>query len=217
MKIEKVNDRQIRCILTGEDLAKRQLKLSELAYGTEKARSLFRDMMEQAAFQYGFEADNSPLMIEAIPLSSDSIVLVVTKVDHPEELDTRFSNFAPSVQGSVPQAPADAPKESEAFRQFVFTNRLFAFQTLGDAVRAASMAGGSFTGRSTLYHADSDDLYYLFLTMPDMDTVRRMQNVLAILSEYGTSLKITYASEQHLKEHSRILCENDALSRLAEL
>ena len=115
------------------------------------------------------------------------------------------------------QAPADAPKESEAFRQFVFTNRLFAFQTLGDAVRAASMAGGSFTGRSTLYHADSDDLYYLFLTMPDMDTVRRMQNVLAILSEYGTSLKITYASEQHLKEHSRILCENDALSRLAEL
>ena len=246
MKIEKVNDRQIRCILTGEDLAKRQLKLSELAYGTEKARSLFRDMMEQAAFQYGFEADNSPLMIEAIPLSSDSIVLVVTKVDHPEELDTRFSNFAPSVQCSVPsdsqqadqsspfgrlvdslrrelaadtdgQAPADAPKESEAFRQFVFTNRLFAFQTLGDAVRAASMAGGSFTGRSTLYHADSDDLYYLFLTMPDMDTVRRMQNVLAILSEYGTSLKITYASEQHLKEHSRILCENDALSRLAEL
>ena len=214
MKIEKVNDRQIRCILTGEDLAKRQLKLSELAYGTEKARSLFRDMMEQAAFQYGFEADNSPLMIEAIPLSSDSIVLVVTKVDHPEELDTRFSNFAAAPDG---QAPADAPKESEAFRQFVFTNRLFAFQTLGDAVRAASMAGGSFTGRSTLYHADSDDLYYLFLTMPDMDTVRRMQNVLAILSEYGTSLKITYASEQHLKEHSRILCENDALSRLAEL
>ena len=253
MKIEKVNDRQIRCILTGEDLAKRQLKLSELAYGTEKARSPFRDMMEQAAFQYGFEADDSPLMIEAIPLSSDSIVLVVTTVDHPEELDTRFSNFAPSVQGSIPsggqqggqpspfgrlmdslrremaaetngqetgaegQAPADHSKESEAFRQFVFTNRLFAFQTLGDTVRAASMTGGSFTGRSSLYHADSDDLYYLFLTMPDMDTVRRMQNVLAILSEYGTSLKITYASEQHLKEHSRILCDNDALSRLAEL
>ena len=112
MKIEKVNDRQIRCILTGEDLAKRQLKLSELAYGTEKARSLFRDMMEQAAFQYGFEADDSPLMIEAIPLSSDSIVLVVTKVDHPEELDTRFSNFAPSVQGSVSSDSQQADQSS---------------------------------------------------------------------------------------------------------
>ena len=37
MKIEKVNDNQIRCTLTKADLADRQLKLSELAYGTEKA------------------------------------------------------------------------------------------------------------------------------------------------------------------------------------
>ena len=37
MKIEKVNDHQIRCTLTREDLADRELKLSELAYGTEKA------------------------------------------------------------------------------------------------------------------------------------------------------------------------------------
>ena len=34
---------------------------------------------------------------EAIPVSADCIVLIVTKVDDPEELDTRFSKFAPSV------------------------------------------------------------------------------------------------------------------------
>ena len=48
MKIEKVNDHQIRCTLTKADLADRELKISELAYGTEKAKSLFRDMMQQA-------------------------------------------------------------------------------------------------------------------------------------------------------------------------
>ena len=42
MKIEKVNENQIRCTLTREDLAERQIKLSELAYGTEKAKMLFR-------------------------------------------------------------------------------------------------------------------------------------------------------------------------------
>jgi adapter protein MecA 1/2 len=36
-------------------------------------------------------------MIEAIPLNSECIVLVITKVEDPEELDTRFSKFAPSV------------------------------------------------------------------------------------------------------------------------
>ena len=97
MKIEKVNEQQIRCTLTREDLANRELKISELAYGTEKAKSLFRDMMRQAAYECGFEAEDIPLMIEAIPLSSECIVLIITKVEDPEELDTRFSKFAPSV------------------------------------------------------------------------------------------------------------------------
>jgi len=97
MKIEKVNDHQIRCTLTKSDLADRELKISELAYGTDKAKGLFRDMMQQAAYEFGFEAEDIPLMIEAIPLSSDCIVLIITKVEDPEELDTRFSKFAPSV------------------------------------------------------------------------------------------------------------------------
>ena len=97
MKIEEVNDHQIRCTLTREDLADRELKLSELAYGTEKAKDLFRDMMQQASFEFGFEAEDIPLMIEAIPLNSECIVLIITKVEDPDELDTRFSKFAPSV------------------------------------------------------------------------------------------------------------------------
>lgn len=98
MKIEKVNDHQIRCTLTKADLADRELKISELAYGTEKAKNLFRDMMQQASFEFGFEAEDIPLMIEAIPLNADCIVLIITKVEDPEELDTRFSKFAPSVR-----------------------------------------------------------------------------------------------------------------------
>ena len=94
MKIEKVNDNQIRCTLTSEDLASRHLKLSELAYGTENAKSLFRDMMQQASYEFGFEAEDIPLMIEAIPVSTDTIILLITKVEYPEELDTRFSKFS---------------------------------------------------------------------------------------------------------------------------
>lgn len=98
MKIEKVNDRTIRCTLTKNDLTERQLKLSELAYGTEKARGFFKDMIQQASYQFGFEAEDIPLMIEAIPLSGEAIVLVITKVEDPEELDTRFSRFAPDLK-----------------------------------------------------------------------------------------------------------------------
>ena len=65
MKIEKINDSQIRIFLTREDLLSRQIRLSELAYGTEKARRLFEDMMQKALHDYDFHTENTPLMIEA--------------------------------------------------------------------------------------------------------------------------------------------------------
>ena len=95
MKIEKISDNQIRCTLNKQDLTDRQLKLSELAYGTEKAKALFRDMIQQASYEFGFEAEDIPLMIEAIPISPECLVLIITKVEDPDELDTRFSKFSP--------------------------------------------------------------------------------------------------------------------------
>ena len=52
-----------------EDLADRNIKLSELAYGTGKTRELFQDMMQQANDDFGFEVNDIPLMVEAIPVS----------------------------------------------------------------------------------------------------------------------------------------------------
>ncbi len=100
MKIEKISDNQIRCTLNKQDLTDRELRLSELAYGTEKAKALFRDMIQQASYEFGFEADDIPLMIEAIPVSPECLVLVITKVEDPDELDTRFSKFSPDNEGS---------------------------------------------------------------------------------------------------------------------
>jgi adapter protein MecA 1/2 len=94
MKIEKINENQIKCTLNKSDLASRQIKVSELAYGTEKTKLLFRDMMQQAAVEFGFHAEDLPIMIEAIPVTGDSIILIITKVEDPEELDSRFSNFS---------------------------------------------------------------------------------------------------------------------------
>ena len=72
MRIEKINDHQIRCTLNQKDLSDRELRISELAYGSEKAKALFRDMMQQASYEFGFEAEDIPLMVEAIPMYPDS-------------------------------------------------------------------------------------------------------------------------------------------------
>ena len=152
MKIEKVNDNQIRCTLTKADLADRQLKLSELAYGTEKAKDLFRDMMQQANLKFGFEAEDIPLMIEAIPLSGDCIVLIITKVEDPEELDTRFSKFAPSLQDlddTIEDALSDLGENADEI--------LDLFKKVQNSALAKHLEGlSSEENENTLNHKDAE-------------------------------------------------------------
>jgi adapter protein MecA 1/2 len=239
MKIEKISNSQIRCILTGEDLASRQLRLSELAYGTEKARALFRDMMEQAAIQCGFDAENYPLMIEAIPLGADSIVLIVTKVDNPEELDTRFSNFAPSVKkDALPQKVQqsqlsqllNALKENSAGQQgktpdeimkerrdYLLTSRLYSFESMSDVIRASKLLSGIFEGDSSLYRDEKTQLLYLLLKMHGVDEVTSMQSALAALSEYGQPEKISPARQQYVVTHCSPILAQNAIETLSQL
>ncbi len=114
MKIEKISETQIRCTLNRNDLADRHLRISELAYGSEKAKALFRDMMQQASTEFGFDAENIPLMIEAIPVSADCLILVITKVENPDELDTRFSNFTPAYDDAEDEEEQSIPLSGDA-------------------------------------------------------------------------------------------------------
>ncbi|MBQ7839164.1 MAG: adaptor protein MecA [Lachnospiraceae bacterium] len=154
MKIEKVNDHQIRCTLTKADLADRELKISELAYGTEKAKNLFRDMMQQAAIKFGFEAEDIPLMIEAIPLNSDCIVLIITKVEDPEELDTRFSKFAPSMDDEESDMdPDEYTSGSQESTDSIFD----LFRQIQESRRAELSSDSSAPVKSSEKKADSTD------------------------------------------------------------
>lgn len=170
MKIEKVNDHQIRCTLTKADLADRELKISELAYGTEKAKNLFRDMMQQASQKFGFEAEDIPLMIEAIPLSSDCIVLIITKVEDPEELDTRFSKFAPSMEDDDEFDPEEIAGNSadstdsifDLFRQIQESRRA----SLANAARDGAPAEEASAAEKKRHGKESSGHPGIFLLLP---------------------------------------------------
>lgn len=241
MKIEKVSENQIRCTLTREDLADREIKLSELAYGTEKAKSLFRDMMQQASYEFGFEAEDIPLMIEAIPLSADCIVLIVTKVEDPEELDTRFSKFAPLLReesdsvsdwSSMVREGADEildlfkkyrderqqaeEKTGKATESAPAPNlmKIYRFQQLDNLIDAAHVLNGFYSGHNSLYKNPETNEFVLTLTQSSHTPVA-FNKVCNILSEYGRSEKYTSAGEAYLKEHFDMMIADQAVQNLA--
>lgn len=45
-----------------------------------KKQEIVPEMVQKASSEVGFEAEDIPLMVEAIPLSNESIMLVITKL-----------------------------------------------------------------------------------------------------------------------------------------
>ena len=174
MKIEKINENQIRCTLSREDLISRHIKLSELAYGSTKARELFRELMEQASFQYGFEAEDIPLMIEAIPLSSESIVLVVTKVESPDELDTRFSRFSEDDDDYDEDDVAEVGTPAKPFNEAAADDILNIFNSLLDKAQKAMAASPEKAAEKGL----PVDITKMFV-FDNLDDVIRLSGILA--------------------------------------
>ena len=239
MKIEKLNDNQIRCTLTRADLADREIKLSELVCGTEKAKSLFQDMMQKAHSEFGFETEDMPLMIEAVPAASDSIVLIITKVDDPEELDSKFSKFGNSfndlehkkhnvlekLEGAeelldlinkVKDAVASTTKQNPESEKKESTPkiRLFSFSTLDSVIVASRLLKNMYHGANTLYKDAPNDVYLLALTQSNHSTAE-FNKVCNMLSEYGCIEKTSPAILAFLEEHCDTIVSADAVQQLS--
>ena len=237
MKIERINENQIRCTLSSFDLSVRDLNLGELAYGSEKAKKLFREMIQKASNEVGFEAEDIPLMVEAIPLSNESIMLIITKIEDPEELDTRFSKFSSLASellegadgllelfaktagdtASSPTAGAAGLKNQESSSSDSQPSvRFFTFDSLDQVCDAARIAGQVFDGSNSLYKNPKNLRYYLIVREPETgsDSFKRICN---LLSEYGSALKTDPAAEAYYQEHYEVIVKDRALQTLSKL
>ncbi|MCL2350128.1 MAG: adaptor protein MecA [Defluviitaleaceae bacterium] len=112
MKIEKISDNQVRFILSDQDLLQRGMHMAELAYGSPKAQELFQEVMERAAQECDFPVENeNPLIIEAIPIR-EGIMVIVTKINKPEDMDARFG-FSPLLGNFRNAGPLQPPHPPE--------------------------------------------------------------------------------------------------------
>lgn len=243
MKIEKISDNQIRCTLNPQDLRERHLKLSEFAYGSGKAKELFSDMIEKASEEFNFEVDNSPLMIEAIPTSPESLILIITKVENPEELDARFSTFTPykkdeneddeetSDETDIMPTLLDSSMLDMLKKRLADTTRkddlpaaplpeisiselkVFRFRTLDHLIAFAKAVNGFYTGKAVLYRNDKEHSYLLCVYL-DGNPATEFNRICNIACEYAEMLP--KASVPYYKEHYTCLMTDDVIKQLAE-
>ncbi len=243
MRLERVNENQIKCTLNPEDFLERQLNLRELTYGSEKATTLFREMLQQAEQELNFFTDDSPLMIEAIPLSSDSALLIITKMEDPEELDTRFAKFAPNQFETLDSSEDDFFSKEELKRADEILSmfqkvqeellhssmknktdleepqkdlvRIYSFSPFDAIFPIAYKLNPIYHGENAIYK-DTNNNYYLVLHKSH-HTPDEFNRVCNILSEYANNIKVVPGLEAYYKEHLECIIANNAIDICASL
>ncbi len=207
MKIEKISESQVKFTLTKKDLVSHNIKLSELAYGSERTQELFREMLDQAFRECGFEAENVPLMIEAIPITSDSIILIVTKVTNPQVVEEKLAPPKPSSRKKK--------KTSESDKKASKNVSVFSFDDLESVTAVSLRLYLTFNGTNALFKNDSK--YFLFLQNDSPYDNVSMEHINSILGEYGQKHNSNVMSMYFLAEHGEVIIKKEAIQVLANI
>lgn len=207
MKVEKISENQIKLILTSADLKENNLKLEELIKPSDKTQDLFRGLMEKAFSQCGFEVDNTPLMVEATPISVDGLMIIVTKLP---DKNSQKDNMALISQNKdlrrYKKKGVAALKNEPASEENII---IYSFLCLDNAVDASVRIAEKFTGFSELYKYNHK--YFLLLQSDKKENDETMEFV---LNEYGNRYASNALTKYYLMEHGNILIHNPAVKTI---
>lgn len=247
MTVEKINDNQIKATIDDSDFNRYNCTIKDLAYGSVKTKAMFKEILETASAELGFEAGNYPLMIEAIPMSEKLIQVIITRVDDPDELDTRFSKFTPEYDAEdedISPAKGNGDDIIALFKKFKeLADKLEegADSSKGSNVTAnkesqpehkltLKMLAYTFTKLDDLinvaHNVDSmglkNSLYKeedgpYYLLMDESSIDEKCSHLFSVLKEYADKELVSPTLKSYLSEHCKLVMKNNALEMLGKL
>jgi adapter protein MecA 1/2 len=187
MRLERLNYNKIKIFLTFDDLIERGLTKEDLWQDSIKVHQLFRDMIEEASEELGFEP-SGPIAVEVYSLQAQGMVVIVTKDIEDEELEDEFSDDYIEMQVTLDQND-DIFFEFNTFEDIIqLSTRLIGLDILGGELL-------SFNNRFYLLFEDEDLL--------------GSETLIAILSEFGNPATLT---KHRVNEYGKVLMKENAIT-----
>lgn len=189
MRLERLNYNKIKIFLTFDDLTERGLTKEDLWRNSFKVQQLFREMIEQASDELGFEPTHS-LSVEVFSLQAQGMVVILTtKNETVEEFDEEYVDDFIEMQVTLDES----------------TDVFFEFHSFEDIIQLAQRLSPLNVDGGTVYSFN-----HRFYLLMDYDTYafENTEDLIAILAEYGNPSTIT---KYRVHEYGKILIESNAL------
>ncbi|KOC83921.1 genetic competence negative regulator [Bacillus velezensis] len=192
MRLERLNYNKIKIFLTLDDLTDRGLTKEDLWKDSFKVHQLFKDMMNEANTELGFEA-NGPIAVEVYSLQAQGMVVIVTKNHDADAEDDEYDEYDDDyieMQVKLDESP----------------DIIYQFHSFEDIIQlAGSLHRIGITG-GTVYHYENQ--YYV--SLEDLGS-RSAEGVIAVLAEYGHPATITI---YRLHEYGKLIMDGNAVETI---
>lgn len=220
MVFEKLNDNQIKCVLDKEDLFSRKINIKDLFYGSPETEQLFKEVVSKAQVNFDFNTQKFPISIDAIPLPNDTLVIIITIVEDPEEIDSRFSRFTPD-----PNAASDKLFSSKADTSAGHEDIFSFFNNIANQISNSpkdspedsnlfDSAKNDFSSFDSAIAKDPDGTMLIIFKFENIDKIIELSNMLIkiyndnnSLYKLGTSYYLFVYNTEHNEETFFKICD----------
>ncbi len=233
MKIERVDDKTVKCFLSNEELEAYEIDYKDFVMRNEKAKELVQEIIEQAIEEVGYKPPQFAFDLQIMVVPEQGLVLTFSEKDPLENLNSKdgeqlveclkemkkILQKAKPQQADAKEMPGGVKEQSSQVEQLqtpvVEKEKpqfaIFMFDNLSKITDFARVLPATLRVQSALYVMQ--DVYYLYLHK-GAAAYERYSRACIQAMEFGS----LYAAEQdrleHLKEHGECLIAEKALKKM---
>ena len=202
MELIMINHEKLKIILSNDDMTEMKITPRELDYSKVSTKHIFWNILEKAQKEVGFNADKSKLYVQVFPSRDGGCEMFVTKYADDEQDEIEIQ-----------------PKRD--FRNTVCLDKFIVVEFSDLLKLSIRMAMDKLKLNTSLYY-DSQSTYILLVRnnkkLPSY--IHSMENCCRIpeyLSEYGNVYDLTEKALCYIKEHYKIITQENAVEILSAI
>lgn len=222
MKIERVDDKTVKCFLSNEELDEYEIDYKDFVMRSEKAKEVVQEIIVQAEEEVGYKPPKYSFDLQIMMLPDQGLLLTFSERESETEplleclremkralqkAREKVGMAAAASEAKKQEPPKKAPKEKPRKPEFA----IFSFGALGDVMGFASVLPANLRVDSALYVMDG--VYYLCLGRGHASYERYSRACIQAM-EFGC----LYTAEQslllQLEEHGECLIQAKAVKKL---
>ncbi len=221
MRIERVDDKTVKCFLSNEELEEYDIDYKDFIMRSDKAKEVVQEIIEQAAEEVGYKPPKFAFDLQIMMLPDQGLVLTFSEKEPSDfkegeqileclkdmkQILQRAKGNEEAQQSNVQKQDKQEKKEAKRPEEVVFV-----FDKLSLIMDYAAIMPGTLRVCSALYLMN--DEYYLHL-QKGAASYERYSRACIQAMEFGRLYTAEADKMLYIKEHGECLMEEQALKKL---